>query len=692
MAARESADPKTDYRPGYGRIMDDGLTVVDLFCGGGGFSEGFRQAGFDISFAVDVDSGACETYRTNRRTEDEVVVEADILDVKLEDFPDDVDILIGSPPCTEFSMAKNGGGGDIEKGMELVYRFLYFVVELDPDYWIMENVPRLDEHLPKEVDYSDIPWLDDSSDKKLEIPKKRRIDCEEFGTPQRRTRLFSGDFPSPDEFAKPGLTLEEVQNSLPEPRYEQSELGSITDPLYESHELPAEELTDHFYNSYLTEREAKEIRVRKEDHSYYGPMSFPDERDNQSRTVLAMNRRIARETLVLEGSNPPEGYSEFRKPTIREIATIQGFPISYQFQGNSLSQKWRRVGDAVPPTVSYRLALAIRQDLGKLDDDIVPDLNSEVPNVDTNLNNRDLSSKGRRRLSISRSFRHHVPYDDMREFRVDLETTDQRPEHPLSRVIRPKADSDRSEASPPLANMLDDDLNLYHPVEFQVVLYRGYAKEVESTPVGLDESLGYLDNLIDQRPNLENRVKAFLSDLNEVLGPKVPDATTLQAIRSRRHERDEPREFEILEAIAQHQGSTKRGIVDTSFPREEFMPPEGHNLKLDETGSTNLAEFGAQDGGRERPLPVDGLLDGTYLPIRVLMKLVAANYVAHKLNHCAKWMKQNPEEMFVPDELDELAEYTSSKPSCMSKECIEERIERFVADFNTVDENRGYAD
>ena len=668
--------------------MTQDLTVVDLFCGGGGFSEGFRQAGFDVSYAADLDAGACETYRTNCRPDEDATVEqADVLELEPEDLPGDVDILIGSPPCTEFSYAKEGGGGDIDEGMKLVYRFLYFVVELEPDYWIMENVPRLDDYLPDEVEHSLIPGLPDDADGVLEIPRRVKIDAEKYGTPQRRTRLFSGDFPLSEESESTGLNLGEVQNLLPDPKSDPDSVGVVSDPVYGSLELPAEKLTDHFYNSFLTDREAKEIRVRKEDHSFYGPMSFPDESGKPSRTVLAMNRRIARETLVLEEPEAPSGYSKFRKPTIREIATIQGFPISYQFQGSSLSQKWRRVGDAVPPTVSYRLGLSILDDLDELGDEIEPVLNSEVPEPDTNLNGQDLSSKGRRRLSLSRSFRHHVPYDDMREFRVDLETVDERYEHPWSADSVP-------DTSPPVSDMLE--MNLVHPVGFQVVLYRGYAKEVESTPVSLDQSLEYLARLVEKRPELEAKVSEFLSSLNEELGPKVPDATTLQAIRSRRHEWDEPREFDILETIASHRESDHTGLVDELFPRDLFEPHDGFDSVMEGDESTDLSDFADGDSEESRSegnlLPVPEILDGTNLPVRVLMKLVAANYAAHKLNHCAEWILNNPDDAFRPSEIEEYLEVGGTPPTCTSEECVEQRIQRHASNPETIEQSQGHAD
>ena len=129
------------------------LTVMDLFCGVGGFSEGFRQMGFDIVYAVDNWGPAVRAIKeTHPETE---VIKADLIDLDPSDMPK-VDVIIGGPPCTEFSYSKRGGSGDIKKGMVLVNRFLFFVHALRPRWWVMENVPRVKNTLPAKVNLKDI--------------------------------------------------------------------------------------------------------------------------------------------------------------------------------------------------------------------------------------------------------------------------------------------------------------------------------------------------------------------------------------------------------------------------------------------------------------------------------------------------------------------------------------------------------
>lgn len=607
--------------------MSEKPTAVDLFCGGGGFSEGLRQAGFNITHAVDIDSGAVETHELNHPETE--TIQADIMDIEPEDFPDDVDVLFGSPPCTEFSWAKSGGGGDIEAGMKLVKRFLYFVDELEPDYWVMENVPRLNNYLPETIDFADVPWGE--STHTVDITKVV-LDGDEYGTPQRRSRLFSGEFPVPEPTGEPVPSFGDINQHFPTPAKGIPSGETVTDPSYDI-ELSAKELTDHFYISHVTNREAEEIRVRKEDHSFYGRMSFPDDPEVPSRTVLATNRRVARETLVMaeDEEDIPDGISRFRKPTIREIASIQGFPITYQFTGTSQAKKWRRVGDAVPPTMAFRVGCAIRKALGvEVPDE--PDLYLDTPHPETNLSEEEPSWRGRRRLSISRNFRHHVPVDSKQKFRVDLETDKKsNPPHPLSKQV---------------------DTDLVHPVEFTVKLYRGYSKNVVSTSVDLEMALDLAERLIQERPELEEDVRKVVTEFKSDLGPKVPDATTLQGIRSRRCDPDEPVEFNLLKTISSYDGD---GIVDEIISKKE-------------------GENGA-------PFTVDGFFDDeTQLPVRVLLKLVGATYLAEKLNRCGQWIRDNPEETHIPEDFPvDASDVDPEAATCLGDACVDSTLEAFLS-------------
>jgi DNA (cytosine-5)-methyltransferase 1 len=132
----------------------------------------------------------------------------------------------------------------------------------------------------------------------------------------------------------------------------------VTDPVY-GYSMPARYLSGHFGDTTLGDAECQRIRRVKTEHPYMGRMDFPDRTDRPARTVVAT--QLGRETLVLDS-----GRGRFRRPTIRECACIQSFPISYQFYGRSASAQYRQVGDAVPPKLAYAIAREIGRQLGAL--------------------------------------------------------------------------------------------------------------------------------------------------------------------------------------------------------------------------------------------------------------------------------------------------------------------------------------
>ncbi len=481
------------------------LTCADLFCGAGGFSEGFRQAGFRVTKALDIWAPAVLTHERNHP--DTEAIRGDILAYDPERLGA-VDVLIGSPPCTEFSFANRGGHGDTEEGMRLVYRFLRFVYELRPRWWVMENVPRVLDFLPDEI-----PLRKLGIDRRgtLPIPVRAILTSADFGAPQLRRRAFSGDFPLPvpthAERAGAGVrrwrTLGDVVRTLPDPL--RMPPANVRDPVYGS-DLPAAELTDHFSRDLvLDDEEVRENRKAKEDHSWYGRMAFPDELDRPGRTVMATNLRVARETTVIAAST-----GGFRRLSVREASSVQGFPITYQWWGTTGAMKYKLVGNAVAPPVAYAVARAILA-VARAPLPARPQVSARVADPAPAASERER----RRSLPLTRRFREHIPGSKLPGFRVDLDN--------------------RGSA-----------LN-GHPVGWRAVLYRGGGKALRQREVDLDDALQLLALTIADA-GAERRATAFLAAVTKAFAKRVPSATRLQLIRAER-ETGEVTPYVLLEEI-----------------------------------------------------------------------------------------------------------------------------------------------
>ena len=111
--------------------------VVSLFSGGGGLDIGFKQAGFNIVWAIDINQDAVNSYKHN--VGDEIIC-GDLYQIDEKQIPR-CDFVIGGPPCQSFSLAGNRHSDD-QRG-RLVWRYIDIIKELQPKGFLFENVTGL---------------------------------------------------------------------------------------------------------------------------------------------------------------------------------------------------------------------------------------------------------------------------------------------------------------------------------------------------------------------------------------------------------------------------------------------------------------------------------------------------------------------------------------------------------------------
>lgn len=120
------------------------LRLVDLFCGAGGFSLGFIKEGCRVVFANDIDDLCIETYKYNHPeiSEDNVIC-GDIRKIvdRIDDYiAEDIDIVIGGPPCQGFSSANKHHRVINDPRNELYKYYIKAIEKLAPKIVVMENV------------------------------------------------------------------------------------------------------------------------------------------------------------------------------------------------------------------------------------------------------------------------------------------------------------------------------------------------------------------------------------------------------------------------------------------------------------------------------------------------------------------------------------------------------------------------
>lgn len=327
------------------------MRAIDLYSGVGGWSLGLRLAGIEVVASYERWGAANETNFKNNLHQAQTV---DIRRLTFAELPEDIDVVVGSPPCTQFSFSNRGGSGDLDDGLEDIIRFLSIVDHLRPTAWAMENVPRVAPIIRKEL--LEGGRLHQFSHLGLE---PHVVNMEDFGVPQRRRRCIAGnfDFSLLQSYSSktPRRTLGQVVAALA--------ADPVIDPLY-GIKIPQGDLLDHEAEAALNLEEVRINRAAKVTHPVYNSMPFPDPLDRSVRTITATCTRVSRESIIIKAPNAPE---TFRRLTVRERASLQGFPITFQFYGGSYAQKLRMVGNAIPPAFSFLVAKAF---MGQCSEDL----------------------------------------------------------------------------------------------------------------------------------------------------------------------------------------------------------------------------------------------------------------------------------------------------------------------------------
>lgn len=369
--------------------MKEKLTVIDFFCGAGGFSEGFRQMGFEIVEGYDHWRPAIDTFNHNFGTRSKIKNILDYAEIKEIEALYDTDIIIGSPPCVSFSTSNMSGKADKSLGIKLTECFLRIVAvkkhkkDSDLKAWFMENVVNSKRYLQLKYTFRDLDLEDWAIENRINPDKTaislldntEIINSADYGSLQSRKRVISGEIINKGKLVRPiqthsnkadsGLseyrTIGEMKRIFPSPYDSKHDKLTLRDPQFEI-EIQQSELTDHFYDTGIYAVDAKFSKHWKVNHPYMGKMSFPENENKPSRTITATKISNSRESIIYKAEIPRKGNGEYRLPTVREAAIYMGFPITYQFKGSEYT-KWRLVGNAVCTSVSKALAKTVLSEL-----------------------------------------------------------------------------------------------------------------------------------------------------------------------------------------------------------------------------------------------------------------------------------------------------------------------------------------
>lgn len=161
--------------------------AIDLFCGAGGLSLGFEQAGFDIVSSVEIDPIHAGVHMYNFPRCKTFCEDIQTLSGKdLMCGHDKIEVIIGGPPCQGFSLI---GKRDINDSRNsLIFQFMRIVSEVKPDYFVMENVGGITVGAAKDLLQNAIDYIRDFG--YTVVSPYKILNAQMYGVPQARKRLF----------------------------------------------------------------------------------------------------------------------------------------------------------------------------------------------------------------------------------------------------------------------------------------------------------------------------------------------------------------------------------------------------------------------------------------------------------------------------------------------------------------------
>ena len=333
--------------------------AIDLFAGAGGLSYAFHRCGFQIIYAVENNTDAASTYRTSfiqKYSPWTQLCVGDMSDQSVLDtlhlYTGQADIVIGGPPCQDFSPArlKTRRSG---RRASLVNRYFDAIRIIQPKAFVFENVPNIKKAAKGKY------WArvkDEAEALGFRLTTKI-LNAEDFGIPQRRKRLFvvgarDDDVEIPDSSRAKTRTVMDVIGKLP--------------PLSAGEVSESDAM--HRARNHRPHMVSYFSQIPQGGGWRDAPRRLPCQEGHTGHydTYGRMEADGIAPTLTGGCTNPSKGRfihpTQDRGLTVREAALLQTFPKTWHFQGGIESQSLQ-VGNAVPVKLGEAVARSVHRHL-----------------------------------------------------------------------------------------------------------------------------------------------------------------------------------------------------------------------------------------------------------------------------------------------------------------------------------------
>ncbi|OBR92958.1 modification methylase HaeIII [Clostridium ragsdalei P11] len=420
------------------------MNFLDLFAGGGGLSEGFLRNGFEPITHIELDKNACKTLETRsayyylkrnnmlqlyrryqksyNETDDVREREREILlshipqgilepvlniEISKKTLPEifdkidqrlnvvgqeDVDIVIGGPPCQAYSLV---GRARDENNMEndprnyLYKLYIRFLNRYHPKSFVFENVPGI------------LTAFNGNLFRNIQAYMKRvgynieahKIDAKDLGVLQSRKRIIIIGWRKDLKFTYPifepvisDYTVNDILNDLPKLRAgenyrEFTYRKSVNKCLLKTKIRNKDDIVTHHISRNHTKRDLEIYRLaldkwnrEKARIKYTDLPEYLKTHKNQTSfldrfKVVAGDKKYSH-TIVAHISRDGHHYihpdiTQNRSLTVREAARIQSFPDDYFFEGPRTAN-FVQIGNAVPPLMAEKIALWFKETFARI--------------------------------------------------------------------------------------------------------------------------------------------------------------------------------------------------------------------------------------------------------------------------------------------------------------------------------------
>ncbi len=330
------------------------MDVISLFSGCGGLDLGFEKAGFNIPVANEFDKTIWDTFEANHpKTK---LIKGDIRNIKESDFPDEVDGIIGGPPCQSWSEAGALRGIEDDRG-KLFFDYIRILKDKQPKFFLAENVSGMLANRHSKAVQNIISMFEECGyDVSITL-----VNAKDYGVAQERKRVFyigfrkdlHIDFKFPEGSTKDDdkkITLRDVIWDLQDTAVPAGE---------KNHRNPdAINNNEYFTGAYSTIFMSRN-RVKSWDEQGYTVQASGRQCQlhPQAPKMVKVEKNVCR---FVEGKE-----NLYRRMTVREVARVQGFPDDFKFIYDTVDTGYKMIGNAVPVNLAYEIATAIREALEK---------------------------------------------------------------------------------------------------------------------------------------------------------------------------------------------------------------------------------------------------------------------------------------------------------------------------------------